>query len=127
MRGKYEGKGVHLIAGGAFAAGLEEYRRAHYLDHCLPDECMDRARLACVLSWGDFPPFPPDYANGEHLIHAKSLDRIMGAIEGYVAKWPPLLDRLQPIASYRDGEVSFEYSFAVPLDMPQFPRHPSGE
>jgi hypothetical protein len=123
-RAKYEFN-IHLSGGGAFAAGLEEFRLAHYVDGASPSECFDRAILAAAVSWGDNDPFPPD-RSGEHLIAAKSLDRIMLAILNYFRTYDPRFDRLQPVAQIVDGRASFEYSFTVPLDKPGFPMHPSG-
>ncbi len=66
-----EGANVHLVAGGAFAAGLEAARRSFY-EQDTPAEEAEAAGLATLVSrYGNFQ-CPPD--------SAKSLERTAGAL-----------------------------------------------
>lgn len=118
---------IHLVAGGAFAAGLEAFRVAYYGERASLDECVERAIIAAIVSWGDkLDPFPPD-RDAPHLTDAKAMNGIIAAIAAYFKQYHPAHDRFQPEPMVREGKVSFEYSFMIPLDMPGFPLHPSGE
>lgn len=118
---------VPLTAGGAFAAGVEEYRIAHYLDKQPAEECLHRAILAATIRWGENDIMPTERKN-PHLLEARTLDRICYAIQRYFAEYPPSIDNLQPQPSVIEGRTGFEYSVAMPLEPEDgFPLHPSGE
>lgn len=105
-------KSQDLHAGGVFAHTLEHiYKRAHAGVPIL--DVMAEAELLFHHNWGDFPLDP---------LSPKTPDRVWAALEGYVSHYGLLSDKIQP---YRlNGEPTFEYSFAVPLDAPTWPRHP---
>jgi hypothetical protein len=71
-----------------------------------------------MVEWGDFeiPAFKKT---------AKTKDNMWRAVEDYITQFPPLTDHVQPYFS--NGEPTFEFTFAIPLDFPEFPTHPSGE
>lgn len=106
-------KSIDLHAGGCFAKALEVvYRLAHrgYPIYT----ALGQAELVFHQMWGDFVIL--DERN------PKQPDRVWEAILDYVRVYGVLTDRVQP---YRvNGEPTYEYSFAIPLDFPGFPKHP---
>ncbi len=109
-----------LLAGGAFAAGLEAYRRAYYADGYSKSACLDTAFLSAILAWGDNDPFP----QGKH--ESRSLDRVLTGIKAYFEHYPINTDFFQPLMQPHNGMPTFEFSFSVPLDPGYgFPLHPS--
>jgi hypothetical protein len=125
-KAKYD-RSIHLTAGGAFAAGLEEYRLAHFADSAPKDVCYQRAIAAACVRWGDADPLPLDPETKGETYEAKNLLNILYALDRYFHTYPPELDRLQPMPSTIGGKTSFEHSFAIPLDDDKFPAHPIGE
>jgi hypothetical protein len=114
-----EGKSLPLVFGGAFAAGLEDYRRwrHHGATHATS---FEYGCAAIVKSWGDNPhEFPARNKD------PRSQIRCMEALKFYTEYYPFHDDILQPHQSAGGG---FEFSFAVEL-LPEwgFPLHPSGE
>lgn len=109
------GKSVHLVAGGAFAAGLEAAREAAFsASHILtPDEISEAAFGPFMAEWGDYEA-PED--------SPKSLVNTFDALEGYLHAHHPQLDPIQPMRK-PDGSPNIEYSFAIPLPV----KHPSGD
>ncbi len=96
-------RSIHLIAGGAYAKGLETYRRDYY-QHKLPkDTCLRNAVVACIAEWGDNSP-EDDY---------KSLENMCLAIEEHFRIWPPESDFVQPYVS--NGKAAIEFTFAIPI------------
>ena len=130
---KPKAESVHLIAGGAFAKGLEVARKAYfeglypvYTD--VPDERegfppirkpfgyeqltpgdaagAEAAGLqALIIAYGDFE-CPSD--------SAKSLERTAGALEFYFANYPLGADGMMPVRM-PGGKYGIEFSFAEPL------------
>lgn len=126
---------VHLVAGGAFAKGIEVARRAFFegvyevplveYGDLTPDgnrkrtvtwqhrtvvpgnrESSTAAGLAALIAaYGDFE-CPPEIA--------KSLDRTAGALEFYFDKYPLGDDGCLPVR-FPDGKYAIEFSFADPL------------
>jgi hypothetical protein len=96
---------VHLIAGGAFADGIEAARRAYYEEGREAPDCVALGLAALVRKYGDFE-CPPD--------SAKSLERTCGALEFYFENYPLGADGATPI-SFPDGRRGIEFSFAEPL------------
>lgn len=96
------GKSIHLIAGGAYAKGLEVARLA-YMNDKDPGECLLLGIDALIREYGDAQP-------GET---SKSLDRMVGALEFYFDQYPLNTDpaRIAVIA----GSPAVEWSFALPL------------
>lgn len=113
---KYES--VHLVAGGAFAAGLEVARRCYYEGgegtiggETLQIEPGDAERavaaglFALIQHYGDFEP--PEGS-------AKTLDRMCGAFEFYFDRYPLGQDGTSPLL-LPNGKRAIEFSFALPL------------
>lgn len=96
---------VHLIAGGAFADGIEEARRSFYERGNSPVDAVAHGLRALINKYGDFE-CPPD--------SAKSLERTAGALEFYFENYPLGSDGAKPI-SFADGKHGIEFSFAQPL------------
>lgn len=94
----------HLIAGGAFASGLEAARRAYWKESLPSEEALRVGLKALMADYGDFQP-PPD--------SAKSLERMCGALEFYFQTWPFEMDQARP-AKIGD-RLGIEFSFAEPL------------
>lgn len=137
---KPKSESVHLVAGGAFARGIEVARRAYfegvYIEPVVSNEFdaevghyvrkvtwteragesgdAEAAQLlglqALVAAYGDFE-CPPD--------SAKSLERTAGALEFYFANYPFGMDGTDPV-TFPNGRRGIEFSFAEPLDF----RHP---
>lgn len=101
---KHREPSVHLVAGGAFAAGIEAARLAFYIDGRPSDESVASGLEALLLSYGDFecPAHIP-----------KSLDRMCGALEFYFSSYPLGADGAVPIIF--GGQHGIEFSFAEPL------------
>lgn len=132
---KPQGESVHLVAGGAYAKGLEVARKAFFEgEYNVPtvgqDENFKRTvtwtvsqsepgqkdmaeaagLMALVAAYGDFE-CPPD--------SAKSLERTCGALEFYFEQYPLGACGKDPI-HLANGKRGIEFSFANPLDI----RHP---
>src|SRR5215475_12872646 len=98
---------VHLVAGGAFADGIEEARRAFYEEQVPTDVAAGRGVHALIKRYGDFE-CPPD--------SAKSLERTAGALEFYLEKYPLGADGAIPI-NFANGALEIKFSFAEPLPL----------
>lgn len=108
------GKSVHLIAGGAFAAGMEAARglafragRDHQSSHA---DLLEVAFKAFCGEWGDY--IPPDDS-------PKSFSSVFQALAFYLLQYPPKADPIQPYIS-ADGKPAVEFTFSIPLDI----KHP---
>lgn len=99
------GDSVHLIAGGAFAEGIEAARRAFYEQSRAPSDAIGIGLGALIAKYGDFE-CPPD--------SAKSLERTAGALEFYFENYPLGADGATPITTH-SGKTGIEFSFAQPL------------
>jgi hypothetical protein len=97
---------VHLVAGAAYAKGLEVARRAFYVEGASPEVAVARGGEALLTSYGSFE-CPPD--------SAKSAQRTLGALVFYFDSYPLGQDRAIPI-QLPGGGVGIEFSFAEPLD-----------
>lgn len=96
---------VHLVAGAAFAAGLEAARTAYYVNNESKDVAEARGVGALLADYGDFQ-CPVD--------SAKSAERTAGALEFYFDNYPLGADGADPI-TLPDGRRGIEISFAEPL------------
>lgn len=104
---KPKAQSVHLVAGGAFAKGIEVARKCFY-EQGMPREDAEGAGLvALVKAYGDFE-CPSD--------SAKSLERTCGALEFYFSNYPLGEDGCTPL-HFPDGRHAIEFSFAEPLDI----------
>ena len=110
------GKSVHLIAGGAFAAGMEAARRLAFsnLGGSRPthDDLLEAAFAAFLREWGDYEA-PED--------SPKSFWNTFQALAWYLEQHPPETDVVQPLMR-PDGTPAVEYTFAIPLE--EGPLHP---
>lgn len=98
------GRSIHLVAGAAFAAGLEAARRAAFsggADHAAQ---LEAAFPAFLREWGDFEA-PED--------NAKSFDRTLDALRQYLETFDPRTDYVQPLHL---DPPSVEYTFAIPIE-----------
>lgn len=96
---------VHLIAGGAFADGIEQARRAFYEQGQSSEDSVAAGLRSLITKYGDFE-CPPE--------SAKSLERTAGALEFYFEQYPLGADGASPI-QLADGKRGIEFSFAQPL------------
>lgn len=101
---------IHLVAGGAYARGLEVARKLYYSRDSAyyPDKiqnAMPAAWRAAVSAWDGFqaPEKSP-----------KQLWRVLEAIDYYFRAWPPGTDHLQPY-ELAPGRPAIEFTFAFPL------------
>ena len=104
---KPKAESVHLVAGGAFAKGIEVARKAFYEQGQSKEEAEALGLAALIFAYGDFE-CPAD--------SAKSLERTVGALEFYYASYPFGECGLTPI-KFPDGRWAIEFSFAEPLDI----------
>lgn len=102
---KPKSESVHLVAGGAFAKGLEIARHSFYEEGASVDEAIGLGLEALMLAYGDFE-CPPE--------SAKSLERMCGAFEFYFDQYPLGNDGCSPI-KLSNGKHAIEFSFAEPL------------
>lgn len=96
---------VHLVAGGAFAEGVEQARRAFYERGISSELAVAEGLRSLIHKYGDFE-CPAD--------SAKSLERTCGALEFYFEHYPLGGDGATPV-SFPGGRTGIEFSFAVPL------------
>lgn len=111
------GRKVDLVAGGAFASGLEAAYVARLAEGKHPDDCYAAAYRAFAESWGDYEDDPDS---------PKSFSRMFQAVLEYFDVYPFDSDHVRPMLRH-DGAPSFEFSFGIPLLDGSFPRHPSGD
>lgn len=98
---------VHLHAGGAFARGLEVARESYFKHGLSPDIAVAQGMQALLETYGSFE-CPPD--------SAKSLERMLGAMEFYMDAYPMDRDAAVPI-ELPGGNRGIEFSFAEPLEI----------
>lgn len=98
---------VHLVAGAAYAAGLEAARREYYINSQSPEHAIAAGLHALVTSYGDFQ-CPPD--------SAKSLERTAGALEYYFSRYPLGADKAIPL-ELPGGKTGIEFNFLEPLEI----------
>ena len=104
---KPKSESVHLIAGGAFAAGIEAARKAFYMEGQSPENSEAAGMEALLRHYGDFE-CPPE--------SAKSPERTAGALEFYFQNYPLGADQATPI-KLAGGKQGIEFSFAHPLEI----------
>ncbi len=98
---------VHLVAGGAFARGLEVVRKEYYSGRLTAPEAIEAGCYAAMAEYGDFQP-PP----GSN----KTLPRVVEAISHYFQTWPLYSDHIQPW-KLSNGEPAVEFSASLPLEV----------
>lgn len=101
---------VHLVAGGAFASAIETARDVFYVKGQSTADAEAAGMQALITHYGDFQC--PEES-------AKSLERMLGALEFYFHHYPLGNDGAEPI-TLASGRRGIEFSFAEPLSI----RHP---
>jgi len=96
---------IHLHAGQAFAAALESTRRAFWEQGLHPEQALGKGAGALIEAYGTFDE-PHD--------SAKTLPRMLGALDYYFEAWPLEQDELVPW-EFTPGKRAIEFSFASPL------------
>lgn len=96
---------IHLHAGKAFASALEAVRRAFYEQKMLPEAALEYGTAVLVKEYGTFDE-PHDTA--------KTLPRMVGALDYYYSVWKLGEDNLVPY-EWAPGRFGIEFSFASPL------------
>lgn len=96
---------VHLVAGGAFASGIEAARKEYYTEGKSAEMAEAAGLTALIAHYGDFE-CPAD--------SSKSLERMCGALEFYFFNYPLGADGAVPI-TLDGGKRGIEFSFAEPL------------
>lgn len=111
---KPKGESIHLVAGGAFAKGLEVARRAFWEDKQSPADSVALGVGALIAAYGEFEA--PEGST-------KTLDRVAGALEFYFSNCP-LAESAGPFGEQIDGRPALlhgtraiEFSFAQPLPL----------
>lgn len=102
---KSQSPSVHLVAGGAFAAGIEAARNAFYVEGKSSEDSEAIGMLKLLEVYGDFP-CPSE--------SAKSPTRMAGALEYYFQAYPLGADGAEPI-TLANGRRGIEFGFAEPL------------
>lgn len=102
---KPKAQSVHLVAGGAFASGIEAARKSFYLSAAPAADAEADGLAALIRHYGDFE-CPSD--------SPKSLERMCGALEFYFSQYPLGADGADPI-TLPNGQRGIEFSFAEPL------------
>lgn len=102
---KPKAESVHLVAGKAFARGLEVAREAYYVHGERSDVAVAKGLQALLTAYGSFE-CPPD--------SAKSAARMAGALEFYFEVWPMEQDKAVPV-TLPSGARGIEFSFLEPL------------
>ena len=101
------GASTDLIAGGAFARGLEILRIKFYGPEKLPlEQALEAGMMAAIEAYGDHQP-----ADNKS---QKGVDRVVHALAYYVEAFPPATDKIQPCYD-TDGMPAVEFTFSVPL------------
>jgi hypothetical protein len=106
---------IDLHAGAVFSATLETFYKSVFLDDADTNTALGRAYATFTAEWGDF------VIRKEK--HPKTPENMWAAVEDYVRTYPPRLDSVQPY--FLGDNPTFEFTFAIPLDFPNWPRHPS--
>lgn len=101
------GGSVHLVAGGAFAKGLEVVRRKFYGEGMDLDDAICEGAIAALIHYGDFDPPARSF---------KTPERVVFAIAEYFAEHDPRIDPIQPMKGH-NNEPAVEFSFSLPLEV----------
>ncbi len=104
------GESIDLVAGKAFASGIELARKAFHDDNKTLEESLQLGVIELIREWGDFEA--PEN-------HAKQLDRMIGALDEYFKHYGFSTDHIQPLIS--NGKSAVEFSFALPIPGTEHP------
>jgi hypothetical protein len=94
-----------LVAGKAFAKGLEVARKSYYDLGWDGYAAIEAGKEACFEEYGDHAPFPGT---------TKTCDRMVSTVEMYFMEYPFETDVIQPV-KLENGKYAIEYSFAHQL------------
>lgn len=99
-------KSIHLIAGAAFAAGVEATRRAYFVEGIRDrDLCLCKGIIALLNEYGTAEP-------GDS---PKTAWRMLGALEYYFNAYPLEADGCIPLTI--NGQIGIEYQIELPLSV----------
>ena len=107
MRGKTV-RGVDLVAGGAFAKGLETVRKAFYEQGIDAEAAIQLGVDAAADEYGDEPN------DG----HVKAKHRVLGAVYNYFDKYPLETDYLVPYKTAAGTGIEFKFAVPLPIQHP---------
>lgn len=102
-------KSIHLVAGGAFAKGIETVRKAFYLERKPLDLALYDGLRAFTNHWGTFDDIPPE-GSGSY----KDFINVSAALLDYFRQYNPEDDYIQPYIK-QDKTPAVEFTFAIPL------------
>lgn len=105
-----KGASIDLIAGGAFARGLEVVRKLHWGSGKPFPEALE-AGMAEALAEYTKELGPAGIPEGKE---KKGPDRVIQAMDAYFERWPITTDHIQPMMD-SEGQPMAEYTFSVPL------------
>ena len=100
-----------LIAGGAFAKGLEVTRRHLFGDKLPFRDSLEKGMLAAIVEYGTHDP--PEYKA------QKSVQRVIEALADYFIHYPPETDHVQPHVIAGHPCVEFTFSIPLPINHPE--------
>lgn len=103
---------IHLHAGGAFAYGLEQARRAFYQDGKSEEESLRLGLQAIMEFYG--PIQPPPAKTGD-----KSVENVIRAYDSYMQRYRLGLDPIRPLIT-ANGQAMVEFTFSMPTEV----KHP---
>lgn len=101
---KLQGDSIHLIAGGAFAKGIEMARKSFYIDGLSQTDSEADGLAALITAYGV-----------AETTTAKTLDRMCGALEFYYENYPLSTD-VARVAKLGPTHA-VEFSFGTPLSI----------
>lgn len=107
---KKERLSIHLLAGGAFARGLEVARLAFWRDNRSAEQAMGLGAIALTKHYGTIEE--PDGSD-------KSLPNMLGALCEYFTYYGFRTDSVHPLII--DGRPTVEFSFALPIPNTKHP------
>ena len=102
-------KSPDLIAGGAFAKGIEVVRHAFYGEGKSSDQAIYEGVIALIEFFGDYDP--PES-------NPKTCARMVGALDEYFQVYPLETDYIKPVML--ESGPAVEITFAIPLEI----KHP---
>lgn len=97
---------IHLLAGAAFAKGLEVTRKSFYDLGEDFDTALARGAAALIQAYGAF--------EADQWHENKAWDRLLGALGHYFIEWP-ITGPIVPFRAPGAPTHAIEYSFAVPI------------
>lgn len=98
-------KSIHLHAGGAFAHGVENVRKAFYIKKLPLDEALFEGWRKFIEYWGDYEAPENSY---------KSFENVSAALFSYFDHYNPNDDYIQPFVK-SNNEPAVEFTFSIPL------------